>query len=43
MNKYRVVPGDKINLRDWDPNDKSKFDGDKLQAQKRLEELNNEL
>ncbi len=43
MNKYRVAPGDKIKISDWDPNDKSKFDGDKLQAQKRLEELNNEL
>lgn len=43
MNKYRVAPGDKINLRCWDPNDKSKFDGNKLQAQKRLEELNYEL
>ena len=43
MNKYRVVPGDKIKLSDWDPNDKSKFDGDKIQSQKRLEELNYEL
>jgi PPK2 family polyphosphate:nucleotide phosphotransferase len=43
MNKYRAVPGDKIKLSDWDPNDKSKFDGDKIQAQKRLEELNYEL
>lgn len=43
MNKYRVAPGDKINLSDWDPNDKSKFDGNKLQAQKRLEELNYEV
>ena len=43
MNKYRVVPGEKIKLSDWDPNDKSKFDGDKLQAQRRLEELNYEL
>jgi len=43
MNKYRVAPGDKINLSDWDPNDKSKFDGDKLQATKRLEELNYEV
>jgi len=43
MNKYRVAPGDKIKLIDWDPNDRSKFDGNKLQAQKRLEELNYEL
>ena len=43
MNKYRIAPGDKIKLRCWDPNDKSKFDGNKLQAQKRLEELNYEL
>jgi len=43
MNKYRVAPGDKINLSDWDPKDKSKFDGNKLQAQKRLDELNYEL
>lgn len=25
MNKYRAAPGEKINLSDWDPNDKSKF------------------
>ncbi|MFC2053186.1 polyphosphate kinase 2 family protein [Chloroflexota bacterium] len=43
MKKYRVARGDKIYLCDWDPNDKSKFDGNKLQAQKRLEELNDEL
>ena len=43
MNKYRVAPGDDINLSDWDPNDKSKFDGNKLTAQMRLEELNYEL
>ena len=43
MNIYRVAPGDDINLSDWDPNDKSKFDGNKLSAQKRLEELNYEL
>ncbi len=43
MNKYRVAPGDKINLRCWNPNDKSKFERNKLQAQKRLEELNYEL
>ena len=43
MNKYRVAPGDDINLSYWDPNDKSKFDGNKLTAQMRLEELNYEL
>ncbi len=43
MNKYRAAPGEKIKISDWDPNDKSKFDGNKLQAQKRLEELNYEL
>ena len=43
MNIYRVAPDDDINLSDWDPNDKSKFDGNKLSAQKRLEELNYEL
>ena len=43
MNIYRVAPDDDINLSDWDPNDKSKFDGNKITAQKRLEELNYEL
>jgi PPK2 family polyphosphate:nucleotide phosphotransferase len=43
MDRYRVKSGDKILLRDWDPNDKSAFDGDKEGAGEQLEKLNREL
>jgi len=43
MERYRVQPGAKIDLREWDPNDKSAFDGDKKAGRKYLLELNEVL
>lgn len=43
MNRYRVKPGASVSLDKWDPKDCSLFDGDKDDADERLEELNAEL
>ena len=39
MDKYRVKPGRKIKLSDYDPEDKSQFAGGKKKAERRLVEL----
>jgi PPK2 family polyphosphate:nucleotide phosphotransferase len=39
MDRYRVKPGHKIELKDYDPDDKSKFSGGKQDAEPRLAEL----
>lgn len=43
MERYRVKPKDKINLKDWDPNDVGQYKGEKDGGQEKLEELNKEL
>src|SRR5216684_998276 len=43
MHHYRVSPGTKVNLKDWNPDDRSAFDGSKADAQPRLLELRNRL
>lgn len=43
MERYRVVPGSLVNLDEWDPGDEKAFDGEKEDANRRLEELNGEL
>ena len=43
MNRYRVTPGSRVDLGEWDPNDKSAFPGKKKEGRKRLLELNEQL
>ena len=43
MKRYRVKPGSQINLSQWDPNDKSAFDGSKREGRKVLRSLNERL
>ncbi len=43
MERYRVKPGSKIKLNQWDPNDKSAFAGDKREAREALQALNERL
>lgn len=43
MDKYRIRPGKKIKLKDWDPDDKSEFDEDKEDGTKEVLRLNDEL
>jgi PPK2 family polyphosphate:nucleotide phosphotransferase len=43
MKQYRVKPGDKIQLSAWPADDKSAFEGDKVQAKDELEKLNTQL
>jgi PPK2 family polyphosphate:nucleotide phosphotransferase len=43
MDQYRVSPGSSIVLKDWDPEDKSFFDGGKKKGTKHLLKLNLEL
>lgn len=43
MKKYRVKPGQKVNLGDFDPSDTSGFEGGKELAHKKLLELTREL
>lgn len=43
MDRYRVKPGEKVNLSDWDPNDSSAFDGDKDQGNEEILKLNTKL
>jgi PPK2 family polyphosphate:nucleotide phosphotransferase len=43
MKKYRVKPGAKIKLADYDPDDQSEFDGDKRKASEKVDELTDAL
>ncbi|PKO07518.1 MAG: polyphosphate kinase [Chloroflexi bacterium HGW-Chloroflexi-3] len=43
MSKYRVKPGQKINLNDWDPDDKSEWPEGKKEAKEVFIEINKEL
>ncbi len=43
MEQYRVKTGQKIHLKDWDPNKTDSFDGGKDEGRERLLELNREL
>jgi PPK2 family polyphosphate:nucleotide phosphotransferase len=39
FSKYRIKPGSKVDLKDWDPNDRSASPGSKEEDEKRLLEL----
>ena len=43
MDRYRIKPGQKVKLSDWDPNDRSGFDGDKNKAEQVLNQLRKRL
>ena len=43
MDRYRVKPGRKIRLKDWDPNDTSAFDGGKKEARAHLDRLSDRM
>jgi PPK2 family polyphosphate:nucleotide phosphotransferase len=43
MNRYRVKPDSRMDLGEWDPNDKSAFPEGKNEGRKRLLELNERL
>jgi PPK2 family polyphosphate:nucleotide phosphotransferase len=43
MKKYLVEPGKWVHLKDWDPDDTSGFPGDKSDARKIVERLNQKL
>ncbi len=43
MQRYKILPNTEINLDDWDPNDKSAFEGDKKDGEKALKKLNESL
>ncbi len=43
MKKYRVKPGKKVDLSEWDASDHSEFDGKKKQAHAELLKLNSRL
>lgn len=43
MNRYRVKPGKRVNLKEWDPDDTSAFDGSEEEARDRLVKLNQQL
>ena len=43
MNRYRIQAGTKVNLEDWNPNDKSEFPLTKKEGKKLLLEFNTEL
>jgi PPK2 family polyphosphate:nucleotide phosphotransferase len=43
MNRYRVTPGSRVDLGEWDPNDKSASPGKKKEGRKRLLQLNEQL
>ena len=43
MDRYRVQPGQEVDLDMWDPNDRSEFDGDKAAARKHLKKLRRRL
>jgi len=43
MKRCRVIPGSRVDLSRWDPNDTSAFTGDKQEAKKTLRALNDRL
>ena len=43
MKRYRVSPGSRVDLKDWDPSDRSAFQGSKADAQPKLLELRDRL
>ena len=43
MDRYRIKPGETVDLGDWDPNDSSAFDGDKDQGSEEILKLNTKL
>lgn len=43
MDRYRVQPGQTVDLSQWDPNDRSAFAGDKAEGRKYLKKLRNRL
>jgi PPK2 family polyphosphate:nucleotide phosphotransferase len=43
MDRYRVKPGKRVNLKEWDPGDISAFDGGEEEAEERLLKLNRQL
>lgn len=43
MKRYRVQPDSKVDLKDWDPDDRSAFQGSKVDAQPKLLELRGKL
>jgi len=43
MDRYRMKPGKRVNLKEWDPSDTSAFDGSEEEAEDRLVKLNRQL
>ena len=43
MDRYRIKPGTVVELAQWDPEDRSAFDGDKDDARGVIKDLNNRL
>ncbi|MEA3338111.1 MAG: polyphosphate kinase 2 family protein [Chloroflexota bacterium] len=43
VDRYRVKPGTKVNLDEWDPNDKALFEGKKLEGKAALPTLTDQL
>jgi PPK2 family polyphosphate:nucleotide phosphotransferase len=43
MNRYRVKPDEKIQLKNWKADDQSAFDGNKDDAEAQIDKLNDEL
>ncbi|HUW09900.1 MAG TPA: polyphosphate kinase 2 family protein [Anaerolineae bacterium] len=43
MDRYKVLPGCHVDLKDWDPGDTSAYHGDKGDGRDRLDELNGEM
>ncbi|UCC63384.1 MAG: polyphosphate kinase 2 family protein [Anaerolineae bacterium] len=43
MKRYRVEPGSQVDLGQWDPDDKSAFEGGKREAREALDALNERL
>jgi len=43
MDRYVIKPGQKIKLKDWDPNETSEFKGDKSDGKARIQKLSGQL
>ncbi len=43
MDRYLVKPGSKVDIKEWDPNDKSAFELDKSEAEDKLVDLSKKL
>ena len=43
MDRYKIKPGQKVKLSEWDPNNQSAFDGDKAKAGQVLSQLKKRL